>query len=133
MNEIPSVTFQIISPSKGVAGGSVHGLWFKVKSDPSPTDKLVVCLKVCPSNGNIRQSDVIVIPKHDNHSAEFFYKRKIVVGLDFWEILIMVPCLLIGLSPAWFAFTKSTRVRWMLALDGGLLDFCLYLVISRDG
>ena len=47
------------------------------------------------------------------------------VGLDFWEILIMLPCLLIGLSPAWFAFTKSTRVRWILAIGWWAFGFLL--------
>ena len=51
------------------------------------------------------------------------------VGLDFWEILIVIPCLLIGLSPAWFAFTKSTRVRWMLALGWWAFGFWL---VSRN-
>ena len=77
MNEIPSVAFQILSPSEGVADGSVNGLWFKVKSDPPPTDDLVVGLKVCSSDGNVRQSGVIVISKHEIHSAEFFYKTVI--------------------------------------------------------
>ena len=49
--------------------------------------------------------------------------------LGFWEILIMVLCLLIGLSPAWFAFTKSTRVRWMLAI--GWWVFGLLLVFGN--
>lgn len=51
------------------------------------------------------------------------------IGLGFSEILIMVPCLLIGLSPAWFAFTKSTRVRWMLAI--GWWAFGLLLVFGN--
>ena len=51
------------------------------------------------------------------------------IELGFGEILIMVPCLLIGLSPAWFAFTKSTRVRWMLAI--GWWTFGLLLVFGN--
>ncbi len=74
MNEIPTVAFQILAPSEGVADGSINGLWFKVKSDPHPTDDLIVGLKVCSSDGNVRQSGVIVISKHESHSAEFFYK-----------------------------------------------------------
>ena len=50
------------------------------------------------------------------------------IELDFWDTLITVPFLLIGLSPAWFAFTKSTRVRWMLAIGwwafGFLFVYC---------
>jgi len=49
-----------------------------------------------------------------------------VIELGCWEILIMIPCLLIDLSPAWFAFTKSTRVRWMLVI--GWWAFGLLLV-----
>ena len=83
MNEIPSVAFQILSPSEGVTDGSVHGMWFKVKSDPHPTDDLIVSLQICSSNGNVRQSGVIVISKNESHSSEFFYKT--VVGeLDIW-------------------------------------------------
>lgn len=74
MNEIPTVAFQILVPSEGVADGSVNGLWFKVKSDPHPTDDLIVGLKVYSSDGNVRQSGVIVISKHESHSSEFFYK-----------------------------------------------------------
>lgn len=74
MNEIPTVAFQILAPSEGVADNSINGLWFKVKSDPHPTDDLIVGLKVCSSDGNVRQSGVIVISKHESHSAEFFYK-----------------------------------------------------------
>ncbi len=83
MNEIPSVAFQILSPSEGVADGSVNGLWFKVKSDPHPTDDLVVGLKVCTSNGDVKQSGVIVISKHESHSSEFFYKT-VAAELDIW-------------------------------------------------
>ena len=74
MNEMPSVAFQILAPSEGVADGSLNGLWFKVKSDPVPTDDLVVGLKVCTSDGNVRQSGVIVISKGESHSSEFFFK-----------------------------------------------------------
>jgi len=56
-------------------------------------------------------------------------ERKVVIELDFWEILIMIPCLLIGLSPAWFAFTKSTRVRWMVGI--GWWSFGLLLVFGN--
>ncbi len=38
------------------------------------------------------------------------------LGLGFWETVVIIPMLLIGLSPAWFAFTKSKRVRWMLVI-----------------
>ena len=56
MSEIPTVTFQILGPNEGVAEGSSNGLWFKVKSDPPPTDELIVGLKVCSSNGEVQQS-----------------------------------------------------------------------------
>ena len=45
------------------------------------------------------------------------------IELGFWDTLITVPFLLIGLSPAWFAFTKSTRVRWMLAIGWWAFGF----------
>ena len=51
MSTIPTVAFQIPGPNEGAAEGSAPGLWFKVKSDPLPTDDLVVGLKVCSSNG----------------------------------------------------------------------------------
>ena len=47
------------------------------------------------------------------------------IGLGFSEIIIMIPCLLIGVSPAWFAFTKSRRVRWMLAIGWWVFGFLL--------
>ena len=77
MNQIPSIGFQILAPSEGVADGSLNGLWFKVKSDPVPTDDLVVGLKVCASDGNVKQSGVIVISKGESHSSEFFFKTVI--------------------------------------------------------
>ena len=83
MGDIPTVTFQIIGPNEGVAEGSHHGLWFKVQSDPPPTNDLVVGLKVRSSNGEVIQSGVIMILKHESHSADFFYKT--VEGkLDVW-------------------------------------------------
>ena len=83
MSAVPTVTFQILGPNEGVAEGSLQGLWFKVKSDPPPTDDLVVRLKVRSSNGNVRQSGVIVILKHESHSADFFY-RTVEGDLDVW-------------------------------------------------
>ena len=83
MSEISTVTFQIIGPNEGVAEGSHQGLWFKVQSDPPPTSDLIVGLKVCSSNGNVRQSGVIVILKHESHSADLFY-RTVDGGLDVW-------------------------------------------------
>ena len=74
MNKIPTVAFQILAPSEGVADGSLNGLWFKVKSDPHPTDDLIVGLRVCASDGSVRQSGVIVISKGESHSSEFFFK-----------------------------------------------------------
>lgn len=83
MSGIPTVTFQILGPNEGAPEGSAHGLWFKVKSDPLPTDDLVVGLKVRSSNGEIKQSGAIVILKHESHSADFIYKT--VEGeLDVW-------------------------------------------------
>lgn len=73
MKQIPTVTLQILGPNGGVAEGSNHGLWFKVKSDPPPTDDLVVGLRVCSSNGDVKQSGAIVIVKYESHSADFFY------------------------------------------------------------
>ena len=83
MSEIPTVTFQILGPTEGIAEGSPNGLWFKVKSDPPPTDELIVGLKVCSSNGEVQQSGTVMILKHESHSADFFYKT--VDGkLDVW-------------------------------------------------
>ena len=83
MSDIPTVTFQIIGPNEGVAEGSHHGLWFKVQSDPPPTNDLVVGLKVRSSNGEVIQSGVILILKHESHSADFFYKT-VEGALDVW-------------------------------------------------
>ena len=48
------------------------------------------------------------------------------MGLGFWEILlILLIGLPIGLSPAWFAFTKSKRVRWMLVIGWWAFGFLL--------
>lgn len=83
MNEIPTLTFQILGPNEGVAEGSHRGLWFKVQSTPPPTDDLVVALKVRSSNGEVRQSGIVMILKHESHSADLFYKT--VEGeLDVW-------------------------------------------------
>ena len=83
MSVIPTVTFQILGPNEEAAEGSVQGLWFKVKSDPPPTDDLVVGLKVRSSNGAVKQSGAIMILKHESHSADFIYKT--VEGeLDVW-------------------------------------------------
>jgi len=81
--EIPTITFQILGPNEGAAEGSSKGLWFKLKSDPPPSDDLVVGLKVRSSNGNVRQSGVIMILKHESHSADFFYKT-VIGDLDVW-------------------------------------------------
>ena len=83
MSEISTVTFQIIGPNEGVAEGSHQGLWFKVQSDPPPTSDLIVGLKVCSSNGDVKQSGVIVILKHESHSADLFY-RTVDGALDVW-------------------------------------------------
>ena len=83
MSVIPTVAFQILGPNEEAAEGSAHGLWFKVKSDPLPTDDLVVGLKVRSSNGAVKQSGAIMILKHESHSADFIYKT--VKGeLDVW-------------------------------------------------
>ena len=74
MEDIPTITFQILGPNEGAAEGSVQGLWFKLKSDPPPSEALGVGLKVRASNGTVRQSGVIMILKHESHSADFFYK-----------------------------------------------------------
>ncbi len=74
MVKIPTITFQRLGPNEGVAEGSSRGLWFKLKSDPPPSDDLAVGLKVRSSNGNIKQTGVILILKHESHSADFFYK-----------------------------------------------------------
>ena len=83
MSEISTVTFQIIGPNEGVAEGAHQGLWFKVQSDPPPTRDLIVGLKVYSSNGDVKQSGVIVILKHESHSADLFF-RTVDGGLDVW-------------------------------------------------
>ncbi len=83
MAEIPTITFQILGPNEGAAEGSNKGLWFKLKSDPPPSDDLVVGLKVRSSNGNVRQSGVIMILKHESDSADFIYKT-VIGDLDVW-------------------------------------------------
>ena len=83
MADIPTITFQILGPNEGAAEGSTQGLWFKLKSDPPPTEDLLVALIVRSSNGEAKQTGVIMILKHETHSADFFYKT--VLGeLDVW-------------------------------------------------
>lgn len=83
MADLPTITFQILGPNEGAAEGSIQGLWFKVKSDPPPQEDLLVALKVSSSNGEVKQMGVIMILKHETHSADFFYKT--VLGeLDVW-------------------------------------------------
>lgn len=87
MAEYPTINFQILGPNEGIAEGSNIGLWFKLKSDPPPTQNLLIGLKVYSSNGEIKQSGVIMILKHEHHSADFFYKT-VCFELDVWmEIL----------------------------------------------
>ena len=74
MNEISTVTFQILGPNEGAADGTVQSLWFKVQSTPPPPEDLVVGLKVCASNGKVQQSGVIMILKGESHSADLIYK-----------------------------------------------------------
>ncbi len=83
MADIPTISFQILGPNEGTAEGASKGLWFKLKSDPPPSDDLVVGLKVRSANGNVRQSGVIMILKHESHSADFFYKT-VIGDLDVW-------------------------------------------------
>ena len=70
MSDIPTITFQILGPNEGAAENSPQSLWFKVKSEPPPPEDLVISLKVCSSNGEVRQSGVIIILKHESHSAD---------------------------------------------------------------
>ena len=89
MSETPTVTFQILGPNEGTAEGTVQSLWFKVQSTPPPPEDLVIGLKVCSSNGKVQQSGVIMILKHESHSADLIYKT--VEGkLDVW--LEIEPC-----------------------------------------
>ena len=74
MSTIPAVTFQILGPNEGVAEGSHKGLWFKVQSDPPPSENLVVGVKVRSSNGDVQQSGTVMILKHESHSADLFYR-----------------------------------------------------------
>ena len=83
MAELPTITFQILGPNEGVAEGSSKGLWFKLKSDPPPTEDLLIRLKVYSSNGEVKQSGVLMILKHESHSADFFYKT-VCFELDVW-------------------------------------------------
>ena len=83
MADLPTITFQILGPNEGAAEGSTQGLWFKVKSDPPPQEDLLVAIKVFSSNGEVKQSGVIMILKYESHSADLFYKT--VLGeLDVW-------------------------------------------------
>ena len=83
MSNIPTVTFQILGPIEGAAEGSHRGLWFKIQSSPPPAEDLVVGLKVRSSNGEVKQTGVIMILKHESHSADLIYKT--VEGeLDIW-------------------------------------------------
>lgn len=83
MKTIPTITFQILGPNEGAAEGSTYGLWFKLQSNPPPSDDLLIALKVRSPNGEVKQSGTIMILKHESHSADFFYKT--VLGeLDVW-------------------------------------------------
>lgn len=87
MAELPTITFQILGPNEGVAEGSSKGLWFKLKSDPPPTEDLLIGLKVYSSNGELKQTGAVMILKQESHSADFFY-RTVSFELDVWmEIL----------------------------------------------
>ena len=83
MSDIPAATFQILGPNEGVAEDSHKGLWFKVQSDPPPSENLVVGVKVCSSNGEVQQSGTVMILKHQSHSADLFY-RTVEGKLDVW-------------------------------------------------
>ncbi len=76
MKEIPTVTIQILGPNVDGYEGQISGLWFKLKSHPPPTEDLVVGLRVRAADGDVKQSGTIVIPKHESHSADFFYKPR---------------------------------------------------------
>ncbi len=83
MKTIPTITFQILGPNEGAAEGSAHGLWFKLQSNPPPSEDLLIALTVRSPNGEEKQSGTIMILKHESHSADFFYKT--VLGeLDVW-------------------------------------------------
>jgi len=74
MAVIPTITFQILGPYEGAAEGSTRGLWFKLKSQPPSTEDLNVGLRFLSSNGEVKQSGVIMNLQHETHSADFFYK-----------------------------------------------------------
>lgn len=74
MSDIPTITFQILGPNEGAADGRVQSLWFKVQSTPPPPEDLVVGLKVCSSDGRVQQSGVVMILRHESHSADLIYK-----------------------------------------------------------
>lgn len=83
MKIIPTISFQILGPNEGAAEGSTHGLWFKLQSNPPPSEDLLIALTVRSPNGEEKQSGTIMILKHESHSADFFYKT--VLGeLDVW-------------------------------------------------
>ncbi len=83
MKTIPTISFQILGPNEGAAEGSTHGLWFKLQSNPPPSEDLLIALTVRSPNGEEKQSGTIMILKHESHSADFFYKT--VLGeLDVW-------------------------------------------------
>ncbi len=83
MAELPTITFQILGPNEGVAEGSSKGLWFKLKSDPPPTEDLLIGLKVYSENRELKQTGTVMILKHESHSADFFYKT-VCFELDVW-------------------------------------------------
>ncbi len=83
MAAIPTITFQILGPNEGAADDSSHGLWFKLKSNPPPSDDLLVALKVRSSNGEEKQSGTIMILQNESNSADFIYKT-VRFELDVW-------------------------------------------------
>lgn len=83
MATIPTISFQILGPNEGAAEGSTQGLWFKLHSDPPPSENLLIALTVRSSNGKVKQSGTIMILKHESHSADFIY-RTVLGELDVW-------------------------------------------------
>ncbi len=76
MTAIPTVSFQILGPNEGAADGAPNGIWFKVRSEPAPTEDLVVRLNVRAPDGEAIRRGLILILKHETHSADLFYQTK---------------------------------------------------------
>ena len=88
--DIPAVTIQFLGPN--IVNDSVHGFWFKIKSNPAPTVDLPVILRIFTVQGDILNNGLVVIPENESSSANFFYNSSEMGIID--TFLEIAPCAL---------------------------------------